>query len=89
MLRSSWQPRYQVQNISAIALASNPIYHARTKHIEVDYHFIRAKVLRGDIQVYFVSFIDQLVAIFIKWLGSSQFQLLNDKLHVNDSLFRL
>jgi hypothetical protein len=32
-------------NIGAIALASNPIYHARTKHIEVDYHFIREKIL--------------------------------------------
>lgn len=32
-------------NISAIALASNPIFHARTKHVEVDSHFIREKVL--------------------------------------------
>ncbi len=30
-------------NISSILLANNPIYHARTKHIEVHYHFIRKK----------------------------------------------
>jgi len=30
-------------NISSILLANNPIYHARTKHIEVHYHFIREK----------------------------------------------
>ena len=34
-------PIIYCDNISAIALASNPVYHARTKHIEVDYHFIR------------------------------------------------
>ncbi len=32
-------------NISSILLANNPVYHARTKHIEVHYHFIREKVL--------------------------------------------
>jgi hypothetical protein len=32
-------------NISSVLLANNPVYHARTKHIEVHYHFIREKVL--------------------------------------------
>jgi hypothetical protein len=32
-------------NINSILLANNPVYHARTKHIEVHYHFIRKKVL--------------------------------------------
>jgi hypothetical protein len=42
-------------NISALALASNPVYHARTKHIEVDYHFVREKVLNRDILIKFIS----------------------------------
>jgi len=32
-------------NLSGLGLASNPVYHARTKHIEVDYHFVCEKVL--------------------------------------------
>ncbi|KAF5475788.1 hypothetical protein F2P56_007558, partial [Juglans regia] len=37
-------PLIRCDNIGAIALASNPVFHARTKHIEVDYHFVREKV---------------------------------------------
>ena len=39
-------PTIWCDNLGAIALASNPVYHARTKHIEVDYHFIREKGLK-------------------------------------------
>jgi hypothetical protein len=38
-------------NTSALALASNPVFHGCTKHIEVDYHFVREKVVRGDISI--------------------------------------
>ena len=34
-------------NQSAIRLAENPVFHARTKHVEVHYHFLREKVLQG------------------------------------------
>ena len=33
-------------NVSAIALSANPVFHSRTKHLEVDYHYVREKVLR-------------------------------------------
>ena len=42
-------------NVSTLAIASNLVFHARTKHIEVDYHFVRERVLQHDLQVKFVA----------------------------------
>ncbi|XXG62615.1 hypothetical protein AAC387_Pa05g0940 [Persea americana] len=69
-------------NVGAISLASNPIFHARTKHMEVDYHYIREKVLRKELIVHLISTVDQLVDIFTKGLTSARFSLLKDKLMV-------
>ena len=41
-------------NLSSIQLARNPVFHARTKHIEVHYHFIRERVLECDIDLTYV-----------------------------------
>ena len=38
-------------NISAIALASNPVFHSKIKHIEVDYHFVREKVISSNLNL--------------------------------------
>lgn len=69
-------------NKSAISLASNPIFHARTKHVEVDYHFIREKVLSKHIMVQHIGTTDQLADIFTKVLPIARFQYLKAKLMV-------
>jgi uncharacterized 2Fe-2S/4Fe-4S cluster protein (DUF4445 family) len=56
-------------NISNILLANNPVYHVRTKHIEVHYHFIKGKVIAKEIDFIHLSIEDQVVDIFIKALG--------------------
>jgi len=59
-------------NISSILLANNPVYHARTKHIEVHYHFIRKKVLPKEINLIHVSTKVQIVDIFTKALSTDK-----------------
>ena len=67
-------------NVSALALASNPIFHAHSKHIEVDYHFVREKLLNKDLVVEYISTSDQFADVFIKSLPSPRFHFLVHKL---------
>jgi hypothetical protein len=59
-------------NISSILLANNIVYHAKTKHIEVHYHFIREKVLTKEINLIHVNTEDQVADIFTKALGTDK-----------------
>ncbi|XP_020685792.1 uncharacterized protein LOC110102004 [Dendrobium catenatum] len=69
-------------NTSAIALSNNPIYHARTKHIDVDCHFIRDSIKSKHLTVHHISTNDQLADIFTKPLPTRRFKLLCNKLIV-------
>ncbi|XP_071680530.1 secreted RxLR effector protein 161-like [Lolium perenne] len=60
-------------NIGATYLSSNPVFHARTKHIEVDYHFVRERVARKLLCIKFISSKDQLADIFTKLLPQPLF----------------
>jgi hypothetical protein len=48
------------------------VFHARTKHIEVHYHFIKEKVLAGEIDLIYVSTEDRVADIFTKVLGAEK-----------------
>lgn len=61
-------------NVSAIKLAKNPIFHARTKHLEIHHHFIRERVLAGEISVHHVSTHEQPADIFTKSLSRIKFE---------------
>lgn len=69
-------------NISATYMAHNPVFHARTKHIEIDYHFVREKVASRALRVIYVSFQSQLADIFTKALAKDRFHWLRSKLTV-------
>jgi hypothetical protein len=69
-------------NLGAIFLALNLVFHARTKHIEFNYHFIREKVADDSICVCFICSQDQLVDTLTKPLSSSHFLSLRFKLTV-------
>jgi hypothetical protein len=69
-------------NISAVYMSTNPVQHRRTKHIEIDIHFVREKVALGQVQVLHVPTTSQFADIFTKSLPTQSFQDIRFSLNV-------
>ena len=61
-------------NIGATYLSANPVFHARRKHIEVDYHFVRERVSQKLLDIWFIPTGDQLADDFTKALSTSRLE---------------
>jgi len=71
-------------NVSAVYLSTNPVQHQRTKHVEIDLHFVRERVAIGDVRVLHVPTTSQFADIFTKGLPTSVFQDFRSSLHISE-----
>ena len=85
-LRIKWDGPMKLycDNKSAINIAHNPIQHDRTKHIEIDRHFIKEKLEEGVVCMSYVPSNHQLADILTKGLNSSMFHDFVFKLGMED-----
>jgi hypothetical protein len=73
---------------SCIKLIENPVFHDRSKHIDMKYHYIQDLVQRNTVKLQYIATSEQIVDILTKPLTLRQFVQLRGKLGVtkNDSL---
>ena len=71
-------------NQSAISITHNHVQHNRTKHVEIDWHFIKEKLDAGLIKIPYVSSKDQVAVVLTKGLAAKRFEDLICKLGMID-----
>ena len=83
-IQSSLPMKVHCDNKAAIAIAHNPVLHDRTKHVEVDKHFIKEKIEEGGICMSYIPTAEQIADVLTKGLYKGQFNYLISKLSMED-----
>jgi hypothetical protein len=76
-------------NQSSIKLANNPIYHARTKHVDAQFHFVREKLQSNEISLMYCNTCENTADIFTEPLGKIKFELFREMLVVEFNPFSI
>jgi histone deacetylase 1/2 len=81
-IKSRCPPRLWCDNLGATYLCDHLVFHARAKHIEIDFHFVREKVAKRQLEIRFVSTKDQIADGFTKALGTCMFEKFRSNLNL-------
>lgn len=76
-------PELYCDNLFAVYLTANPVFHARTKHFDIDHHYVRERVALGTLLVKHIPGTQQIADIFTKSLSYNSFSSLRFKLGVD------
>ena len=75
-----------LSKIAAMSMAFNLVLHSRTKHIEVDVHFIQEKIASNQLKVWYVPRESQEADVMTKALSVEKYLYFRNKLHVTNPL---
>jgi lipoate-protein ligase A len=77
-----WSPCLWCDNLGATYMTANPRFHGWTKHIEVDFHFVRERVASKKLDVWLISSDDQVADGFTKSLSASKLEAFRRNLNL-------
>ena len=83
-LRPTQPCRLFCDNKAAISISENPVQHDRTKHVEVDRHFIKENIEAKVVEMPYVKSEDQLADILTKAVNSKTFRETLSKLSIGN-----
>jgi len=79
-------PTLYCDNLSALHITINPVFHARSKHIELDYHFVRERVFLGQLIIKHISTNKKVADLFTKPMSKRPLQVFKTNYAFNPSI---